>query len=147
MGLRRSQRGPAPRDVRRAPGSEQVLALQIPDDIVDQARADLVLLLQEAGQQDAIEDQIDPAGHAAGHSKDHFESLVTDRRVSGPADAAQAMFDVGEGLLLGQGFQVMGRDHPLHQLLQVTRGHGFPELGLADEEGLNQRRVPGLKVG
>ena len=120
---------------------KQTLPPQLPHHQVDQVGADVVTLFNVAYQQQAVEDHIELAWYAARlliHAREH---VLGNARVVHPADRAQPMLDVAAGLAGAERAQVAARDHALLDLLQRPLGQGFAELGLAQEECLDERRL------
>jgi hypothetical protein len=59
----------------------------------------------------------------------------------------QAVRDVGAGLGIRQRPEVVARDHALGQLFQLGLGQHGAQLGLADQDDLQQLALAGLQVG
>ena len=98
-------------------------------------------------EHDAIAEQVDPARHAARELVDPLQRLVVERDRPRHAGDREAMADVVLGFLGRERVQVEARDHALGELLEVRALEHRAQLGLADQDDLQQLPLVGLEVG
>ena len=77
---------------------------------------------------------------------DQVEGRGIESRIAFPADVREPVLDVGFRLGLVHRPEVIGRDDALAQLLHLRSLHHAAQLGLADQEALQQRLVAELEV-
>jgi hypothetical protein len=102
--------------------------------------------LAEAQQQQAVAHRVDAPRDAAAGLVDALEGLGIEARLVGGAGTLQAVLDVALGLVLVQRADVAGGRHALAELLHLGPLQDLAELGLADQEALQQRLVAELEV-
>ena len=86
-------------------------------------------------------------GYAAGVLVDGVKHAWAEDRLVGGAGALEPMLDVGLGVLLVERAEVAAGGHPLAQLQHARALQNLSELGLPDQEGLQQGLFTKLEVG
>jgi hypothetical protein len=98
-------------------------------------------------EHDAIAQQVDAARHAAGELVNPLQGPVVERhRPRHPRDR-EPMTDVVLGLLGRERVQVKAGDDALGELLELGPLEHRSQLGLADQDDLQQLPLVGLEVG
>ena len=98
-------------------------------------------------QQGAVAHQVDAPRHAAGQGVDAPQGAGIEGVGTGQPGHRQPVGQVGQRLGRGQRLQVVAGDHPLRQLLHARRGQLAAQLGLADQDDLQQLAFMRLQVG
>jgi len=95
----------------------------------------------------AVADRVDAARNARRRLVDPFVRPRLEIGVAVPADAFQPVLDVASRLIGVERSDMTRGNDPLAQLQHVRALHRAPELGLADEEALQQRVRLELEIG
>ncbi len=105
-----------------------------------------MLPAEEPGEQQAIAQRVDAPGNAAARDMDEIDRLGLESRVALPAHVRETMLDVGLRFGAIHRPQVVGRDDALPELLHLRALHHVAQLGLADQEALQQCLVAELEI-
>jgi len=115
--------------------------------LVEDAAVDGGLAVRVGAEQRAIAQQVDPARHPARIAEDAPQRALIEGTGVAQARHGQPVAHVVRGLLLRQRLEVVTGDHALRELLHVgPRQHGA-QLGLPDQDDLQQLALVGLEVG
>jgi len=98
-------------------------------------------------EQRAVAQQVDAPGHTTRQLEDAVARLAVEWNQTAQASHRQPVLDVVRRLLLGQRVEVEARHHPLRELLQFGLEQHVAQLGLADQDDLQQLALVGLQVG
>ena len=109
---------------------------------VDRAQAAAV-----GAEQRALAQQVDAARHAAAAAVDRLQRAFAEGQRPLQAGDAQAVPHVVGRPRRVQGLQVHARDDALRELLEIGARQQRAQLGLADENDLQQLAFGGLEVG
>jgi hypothetical protein len=113
-----------------------------PDDVAGHH----VPVLGEGAQQGAVADDVDQARHATRQSPHLAQGAVREHFLRGTGDA-QAVTHVGRGLVAGERIEVVTTGDALRELPQLGAVQHLAQLGLADQDDLQQLLGLGLEVG
>ena len=123
------------------------LFLELAHDFLDVGHREVAAPGEKTGQQQTVADGVDAARDAAaGPVHDREDAGVEARLVLG-AGALEAMLDVALGLVGVERPDVAGGRDALAELLHLGALQDGAELGLADQEALQQCLVAELEVG
>ena len=118
------------------------LDVQLAVDALHQRRRDGAEFVEAGAEQQPVAQAVDARRHTAGGALDRLERRRRDGRPLLPADAAQAMFDVGGGLgRLERGQMTEHVDAVTGPVRRVLR-QPLAQRGLADERELHGPAVP-----
>ena len=105
------------------------------------------LVVGECAEQGAVAQQVDASRHAAGQVVDALQRLALERHRAAQARHFEPVLHVLRRFHRRERAQVVAGDHPLRELFQVlAREHGA-QLGLADQDDLQQLALARLEVG
>src|SRR5581483_748649 len=77
----------------------------------------------------------------------HLAQCRSREDVAGRSGHAQAVPNVGDRLLMGQGIEVVASRNALRELAQLVAGQQLAQLRLSDEDDLQQLLRVGLEIG
>ncbi len=95
-------------------------------------------------QQSAVAQQVDAPGHPARKRVNAAQRVVGKRQGAGEPRHGQAVLNVGACFGLAQRVQMKTRHHPLRQLLQLGPGQQLAQLGLPNQDDLQQLALVGF---
>jgi hypothetical protein len=120
------------------------------DDVVGHRREGLeteaVQLLEVAVEQESVAQCVDASRHPFGELVDPLENFFGELRVTLPSGEGQSMLDIATGFVCIQGFEMVGRDDALAELLEALGAQGGTELSLTEKKALNHRTSFHLEV-
>ena len=113
---------------------------------LDHRDVDHVPAVRVGAEHDAIAEQVDAPRHPARNLVDALQRLAVERDRPRHAGDREAVANVVLGLLGRERLQVKARDDALRELLEVGPLEHRAQLGLADQDDLQELALVGLEV-
>ncbi len=118
------------------------------EDFVDEGFVDGVGFGGEAVEEGVVAEAVDDAGGASGEACNFGDGVRGEACVVGVcAGNREAVVDVGGDFFEGERFEMVGEGDALAELFEVGLGDFFAELGLADEDDLEELFGGGFEIG
>ncbi len=132
--------------LRRRPSGRGRLAGDLPGGLADQGPAHLHPPPCIRPEERPVADDVDQPRHPAGQPVDQTHGRHAEKRPLASGDL-QAVLDISHRFLGPQGQQVVTRGDPLGELAQLRPVHEAFQLGLTEEQNLEQFVGGGFQVG